>query len=761
MGVLCELASRAGETVTREELLAAVWPARVVVEETLTRAVSQLRNALADTTSQPRYIQTVPKKGYRMIAEVEVVTHSHPQVASPTPDQWTEPDSEERATASIETSKIVGKRGVSGWQGMAWAAGVFLVSVMLYSTIEDQRQETNEVPAAPSTLVRPPSIAVLPFRNLSADAESDYFAQGIAEELLSTLAGVAGIRVPSHRSSFAFRNRDETLNVIASSLDVEHVLEGSVQRSEDTLRISTQLIDVSTDTAVWSQQYDSQLNELFSVQQQMATEVLAALQSTVLSKPAGVTDQNVPHNLRNNLTYQTESGSQTLRSTNLDAYRHYLQGQFWRMNGDTSDWHHKARSSFEKAIELDPEFADAYASLAYMYARFDFFDNNMPADVAVPEAQRAITQALRLDARAVEAYLARAILSNRQGNFAAAKSDLDQAIALKPNGSIAQFLYSEVFLAEGQPEQAISRATAALKLDPLSQWVNVNMAIVRFANGQRDQALSAIRRAIDINPSYSWAYVWQAIIEHAAGNFAAAIKAMHKCLLIDADSTVNSAYLGLLYLEVEEKDLAAQWFRKSAKLHGDNSSARFWQQFVSLVRDQRNPRILLELVESMPQIEATTYSLVPSIHAATITVSSDFDLVALLRQKHPELWRQQDPTVNMANAPTAIALIGVLRDAGQTERANALVDAGLVAAETYSTVFAERAYTHQFLALSGQRERALQLLQQQAEKGALEFWWALPQFPALSSLRNDPRFKATLAEMSDHAANQRRLLSTH
>ncbi|MGI9289486.1 MAG: tetratricopeptide repeat protein, partial [Pseudomonadales bacterium] len=514
MAVLCVLASRAGETISREELLAAVWPGRVVVEETLTRAIGQLRAALSDNASKPSFIQTVPKQGYRLIASLE-----------------TEPSQRERgrATATNPAAQANPDRepgGPARRYFLMGAGGLLLALLLMFWFSGPPPARAPSADAGPAvsggaTAVAQPSIAVLPFRNLSADAESEYFAEGIAEELLNALAGVSGLRVPSRRSSFAFKAQSADLNTIASQLKVRHLLEGSVRRAGDTLRISAQLIDVKTDTTVWSQQYDRQLQGIFAVQEEIARQVISALKGTLLGTTA----------------------TRIARTKNMDAYSLYLQGQYWWMNGSSSNWFYQARDAFKRAIELDPEFADAYAGLAYIYARFNFYDEYMPATQAWPLAEQALKKALQLNPAAVDALFARAILASSKGDFAGAKVDLDRALALSPSSSTGHFLYSEVWLSENRPQQAVAAATRALDLDPLSPWVHVNMAIVLFSVGQWDEALGLVQRALEIDPQYTWAYIWRAHIEHARGNLAEAIAAMHKCVTIDPASESNSAYL--------------------------------------------------------------------------------------------------------------------------------------------------------------------------------------------------------------------------
>ena len=278
MAVLCYLAGRAGETIGREELMTAVWPGRVVVEETLTRAISQLRTALSDNVGSPRYIQTVPKQGYRLIATVgESAADARPGEAGREATVQAEPIP---LTGPLSTPSGAGRKAVLAASAAA-VLGALLYLLPDRSSEPPRPLDTGPVQQQAAILPARPSVAVLPFRNLGADAESEYFAEGIAEELLNALAGVPGLRVPSRRSSFAFKGKDAELSTIAGQLQVRHVLEGSVRRSGDTVRISTQLIDVGTDTTLWSHQYDRQLEDIFTVQEEIAHQVARRTQCHV------------------------------------------------------------------------------------------------------------------------------------------------------------------------------------------------------------------------------------------------------------------------------------------------------------------------------------------------------------------------------------------------------------------------------------------------------------------------------------------------
>ncbi len=732
MAVLCVLAGNPGETISREDLLGAVWPGRVVVEETLTRAISQLRTALQDEVANPRFIQTVPKQGYRLIAPVGHVPRQ-PQADSPG-DAVVQHEAAPNLPADPGPS-----RGLA-----SWLLPILLVISLLGAGLvywlgagpDDEVIATEKQIATSSVAVVPPmpSVAVLPFRNLSPVAGDEYFADGITEELLTALAGVEGLRVPSRRSSFAFKGKTTELATIAAQLHVLHVLEGSVRRSGDTLRISAQLIDTSTDSTVWSQQYDRNTDSIFTVQEEIAGNVINALRGTLLGQAA----------IETRIT----------RSDNLEAYNLYLQGQYWWMTGQVSSWFYQARDAFERAIELDPEFADAHAALAYIYARFNFQDNYLPESQARPRAERAIEIALALDPTAVDAYMARAILATADGRNASALKDLDRALALSPNSSTAHTLYSEVWLAENQLEQATAAAARALDLDPLSPWANVNMGIVLFSVGSFREAMLMVNRARDIDPEYSWAHMWIAVIEHSRGNLALAVKAMHHCVAIDPASETNAAYLGQLYLELGDTTRAQKWLEYAASLQGDSSSSRLWRRYIGLVYEQQDPEIFLNLVTDSSPLETPTYSLVPALHAAWVKSGGGGEGIAMLEALHPAL-HSDSPVVNIQSARTALALAQMYPD---QERAAQLIESILGAAERSPTMFGWQGIDVELLALEGRDEEAITALKNTFKTGWRANWWMLEQSPLLIRLRDHPEFKRILVSVRSRADEQHRLV---
>ena len=371
MHVLYLLACNAGDTVERGELLRDVWNGRVVVEEALTRIISQLRQALGDS-QQRRLIQTVPKKGYRLRGEVNWQSTPLPAEPAPSADskeaevahipaqEAMEPPTDSAPAKQPEPQKVLYPAPVVSKKALFVAAVLFvLVAVVVFTlnqTVTDVTTQADEQRI---------SVAVLPLRQLSNDDDTLYFADGITEELTDSLTQNQNLDVPSRYSTLAVTSSENnSLSDVASSLGVRYLVEGSVRRIDKEFKIAVRLIDADTDRVVWSESYTNTASSLFAIQQNIARRLNEAL---------------LPQ------TSDTEV-AQASSPDNIEAYQYYLRGNYWLMNGKTSEWIYKSEAAFQQAVALAPDFAAAHGKLAYLYARHDFHDAFMPREEALHKA---------------------------------------------------------------------------------------------------------------------------------------------------------------------------------------------------------------------------------------------------------------------------------------------------------------------------------------------------------------------------------------
>ncbi len=312
------------------------------------------------------------------------------------------------------------------------------------------------------------TVAVLPFVNMSDDPANEYFSDGISEELLNVLVRIDGLRVSSRTSSFAFKDKDVSIPVIAQELNVDHVVEGSVRKSGNKVRVTAQLIDVKSDTHLWSATYDRELEDIFVIQDEIAGNIVEALKVAL-----GTGADNAA----------MASGRPT---ENLEAYELLMQGRYiWHRRGEENI--RKSIELFNEAIELDPEFARAHSALAAAYTTLPGYSNE-PDTVAFPRAESAAKKALSIDASLAEPHAVLADITRWNRRWAEAEGHYKKAIELEPNNAIGHMWYVELLGESGRLEEALAEARKAQELDPVSPPANGVVALCLQLVGLDEEA---------------------------------------------------------------------------------------------------------------------------------------------------------------------------------------------------------------------------------------------------------------------------------
>ena len=379
------------------------------------------------------------------------------------------------------------------------------------------------------------SIAVLPFENLSDDPENAYFAEGVQDEILTRLAKVADLKVISRTSTQRFRSTPGNLPDIAKQLGVAHILEGSVQKKGDQVRVSVQLIKAASDTHVWAERFDRKLTDIFAVESEIA--------------------KNIADKLRAELTGSEVQAIAARRTENPEAYQLYLKGKFF-WNKRTAKDFHTAIGYFQQAIDKDPGFALAYAGLADTYVLLSGFGAASPKE-SLPKAKAAALKALELDNTLGEAHtaLAQAVFAY-DFDFAKADQEFRRGIELNPNYATAHHWYAESGLAAlGRFDEAIAEMKRALGLDPLSVIINADFGTVLGTAGKYDEAIEQLRKTLEMDPDFYYAHwnLGQAL--ELKGRTEEAIAAYKKASALD-DDPLPLALLGRLYGRIGQKDEA-------------------------------------------------------------------------------------------------------------------------------------------------------------------------------------------------------------
>jgi TolB-like protein/DNA-binding winged helix-turn-helix (wHTH) protein/Flp pilus assembly protein TadD len=432
MQVLAILLQSAGNLVTREELSSQLWPADTFVDfdHSLHNAIGRIREVLGDSAEIPRYIETLPRRGYRFIAPVEEVqaprilavngykTREAAPVVPPTARQ-----SKARAALGL-TLLILAATGSALWLA---------------------RAVSRPTSAAP----RLRSIAVLPLENLSGDPSQEYFADGMTEELITDLAKLSALRVISRTSVMKYKGTKKGLPEIAKELNVDGVVEGSVMRSGNRVRITAQLLHAPTDKHLWADAYERDLGDVLKLQSEVA--------------------QAIAKQVRAQLTPQQEAHLRAARTVNPEAYEAYLRGRYYLSNQFTmAEPLNMAKNYFEESIRKDPGFALAYSGLADSYVYLAFFGRGkLPPDRAYRSAKEALGKALELDDSIGEAHDTLGLLSWRfEWNWDAAEREFNHAIALAPSYSCAHEDHAEYLSFMGRRADALAEIAKSNELDP-------------------------------------------------------------------------------------------------------------------------------------------------------------------------------------------------------------------------------------------------------------------------------------------------------
>jgi TolB-like protein/DNA-binding winged helix-turn-helix (wHTH) protein/Flp pilus assembly protein TadD len=488
MRLLIYLADSAGTVVSVDRLLNDVWAGVVVEPASVYQAVSQLRKILGDIDPKPTYIATVPRKGYRLIASVQ------------------------RASALDGTTKapVLPRTTVSPLR--PWVvAGAFVALALIATFLVDKvwlpKRITveGETPTA-SVVVSDKSIAVLPFVDLSEKKDQEYFADGMAEEIINLLVKIPGLRVISRMSSFQFKGKTEDLRTIRTRLDVAYVLEGSVRKSGDRLRVTAQLIDSRNGTNVWSEAYDQELSDILKMQDEIAIALVRELKIEVSP-------------------LQGLEARPALRNT--EAYTLYLHGLHDSDPNDQQGFE-QARSEFQRALDLDPTFAEAAGMLASTYA-WGASVGYIPSAVGFEQARGVAAHAIKLDPNNPIAYSVLGDIHNTYDwDWAAADRDLKRTLALAPNNPVALQIASRHSLTMGRWDDALNLTTASLALDPLDVGGYYWLSAVQLRRGRLAEAEAAIRRALDFAPTFPFGPYALGVILLARSQPQAALTAFSK-----------------------------------------------------------------------------------------------------------------------------------------------------------------------------------------------------------------------------------------
>ena len=589
--ILAILLEQRGEVVTREELRKRLWSDDTFVDfdHSLNTAIMRLREALNDSSDNPRFIETLPRHGYRFIAPIEEIVgtelekseEAHSSAIRESSLQVVEPGSTTQLLAENVKPRPAPRSIASR---VALIVGILLaILVVALMGVKLRLGRSGSGANTPPNQIK--SLVVLPFENLSGDKDQQYFTDGMTDELIAHLAKIRSLRVISRTSSMEYKDTHKPLSQIARDLNVDAVVEGTVLRSGDQVRITAELVQVATDRHLWAETYESQLGDVLGLQSRVASAIV--------------------NEIRVNLTPEEQQRLASTRSVSGESYEDYLKGRYY-WNKRSQESLIKAIGYFQSAIEKDPNYALAYAGLADCYSIIgSAIIGTVPSQDVAPKAKAAAMKALQLDDTLAEAQTSLATVHfNYDWDWTGAASGFQRAIELNPSYATAYQRYSLYLMAMGKTDESLAQMTRARDLEPLSISMNFSLGWRLYMARKYDYAIEQLQNTLELDPNFALprmvlgqayeqekaypkaiAELQKAVaISHdspqmlgalghaygASGNQSEAEKILAKLKEQSEKQYVSPFYVALVYAGLAQNDKAIDWLEKAYK---DRSNA--------------------------------------------------------------------------------------------------------------------------------------------------------------------------------------------
>ena len=686
MAVLERLARASGDVVTREELFDAVWPGGAVTDDVLTQCIVELRKAFGDSARHPQVIETIPRIGFRLVPPIAPlnIDSGAPGVADP-------------LKPKTRVSLIV--------------VSTVLLALVLFWYLTGLREIPSGGVAGDAK-----SIAVLPFVDMSAQKDQAYFADGLSEDLLNLLAKFPELRVISRSSAFSFKDKDLDIRTIATQLNVAYILEGSVRKDDNQVRITAQLIEARSDTHLWSETYDRELENIFKVQDEISAAIIGAL--------------------KERLGLEIEAAPLRMAAANTEAHGAYLRGRYL-IGQRTRTTLEGAVRELEKAVALDPDYALAHAELA-MATLLLISYGDLTDKEAIAEATPHVKRSLALDPNLAQAHAARGFLFTKQDEDEEALTHYEQAIQINPNYSRVRSWMALLLYELGRYEEAIAMQESALRLDPLSIIAISNYVISLIRQNRLDNAGRELEKLASIAPE--WYALMRGELTGVSGNWSSVVLGNLDALEINPEARGPVWGLAVLGLEKEALAVAEKPFPYLLIILGKPGDAVTTAE--------------ARLAENPISIYARR-----DLGLALAAVGDYIRAQPLLE----EMWRQSGGRVTYAGLfriPCAAALIAIRRDAGEEAGISELLVAirdnvrRYHEADLTSNLIIFSADIEEGLAafLAGEREKGLALIAKATKKGN----FIPPKAAYLQTLYDDPGFTPILANQEARQARERK-----
>lgn len=483
--VLLYLVEHRERMVSRDELLKQFWQGKEVYDETLTKCVGSIRKALDERPGTPRFIETSYGEGYRFIGpctEQVFTAESLPaalESAKELPETTTETATSELPTA-VSPPPEPPPYALRKPRSFTFIKTIVLLLLIFFVTSfvwRNQRVAIEQNLAVPRPDAR--SVAVLPLKNLTGDPANEYLSDGLTDSLVNSLARVSDLKVIARGSVFEFKNKEVSAQEVGRRLGVAAMVEGSLLKSGDHLRVAVRLVDTRDSQVLWvSQADDNAVTNTFAVEEEIAQQIIS--------------------NLRIKLNAEAEQYLAKHNTKNVRAYQAYLKGRYF-LNQRTAEGISRSIEYFQQAIAIDPQYALAYAALAESYDKSYWF-MGLPPKEAIPKEREAAEKALALDETLCEAHVAMATVYANEWKLPEAAREEERAIELNPGNAEAHHNYAYRLIDLGRPEKALAEIRRARELDPLNVVMNIDVGEILLFARHYDEAINALQEALEMDP---------------------------------------------------------------------------------------------------------------------------------------------------------------------------------------------------------------------------------------------------------------------
>ncbi len=643
-----------------------------------------------------------------------------------------------------EDSPAPRKSGLPGWTWGALTAVIVGIAVAL--SVSRKPEPTPVAPViipSPASVLRPPtrspvadakSIAVLPFANRSNREEDLFFTDGVHDDLLTQISRIRAIKTISRTSVMGYRGTTKNMRTIGAELGVATILEGGIQRAGNRIRINVQLIDAATDAHLWAEIYDRELTaeNIFKIQTEVATAIAAALRATLLP--------------------EEQKQLEKLPTSNLAALEAYFQGQtgYWKYS---STGMQEAAAHYQHAIDLDPDFVNAYAQLAGVYIHQTFF-NGFAVETQTAKAERLIARALALEPQSSMVQSSLGLLKRAQRQPAEAEAAFQQAIALNPNYVLAYVNYSILLRWDlGRPAEALAMNAKARELEPRDPGLDSMAADYLMPLGRYDEARTVLEESRRKNPAFAQTYT---VLGTLYGDYLnrpdLALEALRQGYALDAGSPVCALKIARLYDWVGEADRAVEWYERSLRLAPNDEAATLQRASIHRLRGEREKAWAVFETATASRDGVYYLNALLALRDRDLRAGRPQDARARYAAAFPALVNSPDPLVNAGNARVAVNIALVLAATGEKERATLLLNRAKAVTLAdgndgkLALVYAQQGETRQAVAAL-RRVVATGRYSAQMADGILA-----------DGLRGDPEFRALMAEVKDKLAADRQRL---